>query len=235
MAMSEQVMAQERPSLVIMTRWDGEQVVAQEQEIIPEVEVKHRTPKKLPKALRSGEAEKFLATFNTKCISGLRDRCMFELMYKCGLRISETCKLKMSNVDLKEGYLYLQKAKGNKDRTVPMDEEVIQWLEKWLVKKPIESDYFFCTFKGGMLDQRQLRSKCKLIAQKAEIYIQDGDEKKLAWPHTFRHTCFTECLEEGLTIKEIQELAGHASLATTSVYLSVRPEKLREKMRNRKK
>ena len=201
---------------------------------MPQQEKKSRKPKKLPKVLKPGDAEKLFSKLNVKCPTGLRDRCCMQVMYSAGLRISEVCNLSVDDVDLVEGYLFLQQAKGNKDRTVPIDQETIDWFNRWAAIRP-ESDYFFSTLKGGKMDTRQLREKVYRMSKKSGVYIRNGKEKKLVNPHSFRHTCFTDMLEDGLSVRDIQEMAGHKSLQTTSIYLSVRPEKLREKIRNRKK
>lgn len=195
---------------------------------------KSRKPKRLPKALKPGEAEKMLSYINVKCPTGLRDRCIFELMLRSGLRISETTNLTVDDVDLDECYLYVLQAKGAKDRTCPMDQETVGWLKKWKAIRP-ESEYFFSTLKGGKLDVRQIREKCYRLSKKSGIYIRDGRKRKKVHPHTFRHTCFTECLEDGMTVRDIQELAGHENLSTTAIYLSVRPERLKQKMNERKR
>lgn len=196
---------------------------------------KKKHSRKLPKVLKPGQAAKFLNAFNINCITGLRDRCVFETLYRCGLRIEEVCKLKMEDVDLEEGYFYIQNSKGGKDRTVPMDNELLEWLKKWNEQRPQKSEYFFSTLKGGKLDKRQLRNKCSIISEKAGVYIRDGDKKRKVWPHALRHTCLTECLEEGFNLAEIQQLAGHENIKTTSIYLSVRPQMLKKKMQERKK
>lgn len=204
---------------------------------IPQQEVKpqKRKGRKLPKVLKPGDAEIFLGALNTKTFMGLRDRCILDVMYSCGLRVSEVCNLTVDDVDLEEGYFYVQQAKGNKDRTVPMDADLIGWLQKWVERRPQQAQHFFCTAKGGKLSTRQIRRKCEIVSEKSGVYIRDGERKRKVHPHSLRHTCFTECLEEGLTIRDIQELAGHSSLQTTSVYLSVRPEALKQKMRDRKR
>jgi site-specific recombinase XerD len=204
---------------------------------IPQQEVKpqKRKGRKLPKVLKPGDAEIFLGALNTKTFMGLRDRCILDVMYSCGLRVSEVCNLTVDDVDLEEGYFYVQQAKGNKDRTVPMDADLIGWLQKWVERRPQQAQYFFCTAKGGKLSTRQIRRKCEIVSEKSGVYIRDGENKKPVHPHTLRHCCFTELLEAGFSLPEIQELAGHTSINTTAIYLHVRPEALRRKMRDRKR
>ena len=204
---------------------------------IPQQEVKpqKRKGRKLPKVLKPGDADIFLSALNTKTFMGLRDRCILDVMYSCGLRVSEVCNLQVEDVDLEEGYFFIQQGKGNKDRTVPMDADLIGWLQKWVERRPQQAQYFFCTAKGGKLSTRQIRKKCEIVSEKSGVYIRDGENKKPVHPHTLRHCCFTELLEAGFSLPEIQELAGHTSINTTAIYLHVRPEALRRKMRDRKR
>lgn len=193
---------------------------------------KKRQAKKLPKVLKPGDMEKIYAALKLERFADFRDRCAIQVMYSSALRISEICNLMVDDVDLKGGYLTLQRAKGNKDRVVPIDDETIAWLKRWEVKRP-QSDYYFCTKKGGQMDTRQLREKVYRTSEKAGVYIRDGDIKRKVNPHAFRHTGLTDMLDQGFTVRELQEMAGHKSLKTTSIYLSVRPESLRAKMKNR--
>lgn len=84
------------------------------------------------------------------------------------------------------------------------------------------------------MDTRQLREKIYRTSEKADVYIRDGKNKRKVFPHALRHTGLTDMLDQGFNVREVQEMAGHKSLKTTSIYLSVRPESLRAKMKNRK-
>lgn len=194
----------------------------------------------LPKIISREDAAKILSVPNTSTTMGLRNRSILQVLYRCGLRSQELCNLTTDDVDLEKGFIYVQRGKGGKDRYVPMDWETLEWCKQWadaradwLTKKGVQSDYFFCTMKGTQLKTRWLRSYFADLSEKTGVYIRDGKERKAIHPHIFRHTCFTECLEDGLSVREVQELAGHASLNTTMVYLAVRPEMLAAKMRNR--
>lgn len=200
----------------------------------PEKKKAKRKGRKLPKALKPGEAEKMLACLNTRYPTSLRDKCIFLLMYKLGLRISEPLNLRVEDVDLENAFVSIQQSKNNRDRTIPIDEETLEWMKKWKAIRP-ESEYFFSTLKGGKIDKRQIREKCYRLSKKAGVYIRDGKELKLVHPHNFRHTCFTELCEEGADIRSIQEIAGHANIATTSIYLSVRPQRLKKIIQDRGK
>jgi site-specific recombinase XerD len=147
--------------------------------------------------------------------------------------VSEVCNLSIEDIDLQKGFLYIQQAKNNKDRYVPMDPETVLWVKKWLEKRPTETQWAFPTLQGTQLDQRYLRDLCYRLSEESGVYIRDGKEKKKLWPHVWRHTCFTELIEEGFSIMDVQQLAGHSDLKTTLVYLSVRPNILAEKIRGR--
>lgn len=206
---------------------------------ISEQEVKkvnHRKPQKLPKVLTSHQVQKLFDSFNVKCPTGLRNRVLCEVLYRCGLRISEACDLQVADVDLQEGFIYVQEGKGKKDRYVPLDEETTTWLKQWESIKP-KSDYFFCNirreYKGDRLSPVNVRQVLDRKSKQAGVYIQDGREKVAVTPHKLRHTFATELIEEGFNIREVQELLGHASIQTTSIYTHVRPEKLATKIRQR--
>ena len=106
------------------------------------------------------------------------------------------------------------------------------WCNRWLDIRP-ESDYFFCTLRGGKLSDRYLREVCYRISEKAGVYINDNHRKKRVSPHVLRHTCATELLEEGFNIREVQQVLGHENLNTTMIYTAVRPESLALKMKQR--
>lgn len=196
--------------------------------------------KKLPKIISRDDAAKILAIPNTKTTIGLRNRVILQVMYRAGLRVQEVCNLMTEDVNLKDGYLFIQCSKGEKDRVVPVDGSTVSWCRRWLeewqkwsTKKGVKSEQFFPTLKGTHLDQRYLRDMFYRLSDEAKVYVRDGRELKKLWPHVMRHTCFTELMEENFTIREIQEMAGHASVNTTMIYAHVRPELLAAKVRER--
>lgn len=195
-------------------------------------EVKHRKPQKLPKILSQSQVQALFATINVKCPTGLRNRALLDTLYRCGLRISEACNLQVADVDLQEGFIYVQQGKGKKDRYVPLDQDTIAWLKRWEAIRP-ESGYYFCTLKGGQLAPVYIRQVLDRLSKRSGVYIQDGREKVHVTPHKLRHTYATELLDEGFNIREVQVLLGHASIQTTTVYTHVRPEKLAKKIRER--
>jgi len=193
---------------------------------------------KLPKILSRKDAAALLAAPNTDTIAGLRDKVAMVIMYRAGLRVSEVCDLSIDDVDLDQGLLFVQQGKGAKDRVVPMDPETINWCKRWLearreYKKMADADAFMCTRTGKAVIDRYLRLVMNKAAKKAGVYIRDGKEKKLPHPHTLRHCCLTELMEDGFNIQEVQALAGHESIMTTARYLWARPEQLTQKIQGR--
>jgi integrase/recombinase XerC len=193
---------------------------------------------KLPKIIDQRSVKKMLAQINIACPTGIRNYAIVMIMYRSGLRVSEVCKLALSDMNFETGLIYVQQSKGRaghkKDRYIPMDNDIIKACQEWLRVRP-ESDYFFCTLEGGQLDQRYIREVCYRISKKAGVYIQDGAEKKPVSPHKLRHTYATELVREGdCNIRDVQELLGHSSVATTQVYTHVVMDELQEKIRKRK-
>lgn len=192
----------------------------------------------LPCIISRQQAAKLLLLPNVKTLQGLRDKVILQLLYRCGLRNSELCNLLVDNVNLAEGYIIVRKGKRDKDRIIPLDKETLKLLKNWLVVKP-PGDYVACGIKpnnaGQKLSSNFIRLLIREYSQKAGIYITTRQGKrKPIHPHVLRHACLTELLEEGFTLPEVQEIAGHEDISTTQVYMHVRPEALIKKMRNRK-
>jgi site-specific recombinase XerD len=193
---------------------------------------------KLPKIISGKDVRKLLNQINTNCPTGIRNYAIIMMLYRAGLRVQESCNLMLQDMNFDKGLIYIQQSKGKKgkkkDRYVPMDNDIIKTCKEWLVVRP-GSDYFFCTLEGGQMDQRYIREVCNRISKKAEVYIQDGTEKKPVSPHALRHTFATEVLREGdCNIRDVQELLGHSSVATTQVYTHVVMEELQAKVMKRK-
>lgn len=204
---------------------------------------KKSKPFRLPKIISREEARRILAIPNTETSIGLRNRTILQVLYRAGLRVQEAANLTVDDVNLEKGFVYVQQGKGNKDRYIPMDLETIEWCKRWLERRgnaiPAEAEsdhdciWFFPTLKGTALEQRYIRAMVATYSKKADVYLMNGQKKTVIHPHTLRHCCFTELLEDGFTIREVQEIAGHSSILTTSIYLSVRPEQLAAKIRER--
>ncbi len=194
--------------------------------------------KKLPKILERDEVQMLLNSFNLKAWSGLRNRVIFETLYRAGLRVSELCNLKLSNVNLEKRLLRVFEGKGKKDRVVPFDSELAYWLQRWSEKRPDnvqdkKASYFFCLIttgrQGNSLCQQYLDRTIKNRASKIGLI-----DKKVSC-HVFRHCYASELLDEGFTIREVQDLLGHNSVQTTQVYTHVAPKHLADKIQSRGK
>jgi len=192
---------------------------------------------KLPKITDQKSVIAMLDQINLKCPTGKRNNAIIIMLYRAGLRVSEVCKLGLSDINFNTGMIYVQQSKGKegkkKDRYVPMDDDIINSCKLWLTVRP-ESKYFFCTLEGGILDTRYVRQVCYRISEHAGVYIQDGIKQKPISPHKLRHSFATELLKEGFDIREVQESLGHGNLNTTMVYTHVVMDDLQVKIKNRK-
>jgi integrase/recombinase XerD len=180
-----------------------------------------RTPQLLPRVILSkGEIARILAQPNTKTALGYRDRAIMELMYACGLRVSELSALDLADVDLSRGLVTIRRGKGQKSRVVPMGEVAAEWMEGYL--RAIRSKFtrdrneqaLFLSWRGKRIPRNSVLARVAHYTRAAKI-------KKRVGCHTFRHTCATHMLRGGADIRSIQELLGHATLASTEVYTRV--------------
>jgi integrase/recombinase XerD len=184
----------------------------------------------LPKTLTRDEAAALLAMPNLAAPTGLRDRAMLELMYRCGLRVSEVCGLHLRDWRVKDHQLHLRPevAKGGREAFVPLDPIAEQFLDRW---KPVRRRYaagkphLFTTLKGGPVDRRDVWEMVVRRARKAGI--------RHTHPHVLRHSFATELLADGFNIREVQTLMRHGDLRTTAIYLEIRQAELTEKVRRR--
>jgi len=183
-------------------------------------------PKKLPKTLTKDEVLLLLSQPNKRAPTGLRNRCIMQLMYRAGLRESEVINLGTKDVEWGEAILRVWQGKGAKDRTLYLDEHTLDLLRMWDERRP-RGRYFFCTLKGNKLNDRYIRELVDRYAEKAGI-------GKHVNPHMLRHTFATELLQEGYNIREVQKLLGHSDVSTTMIYTHVYDSDLANKMRLRK-
>lgn len=190
--------------------------------------------RKLPKFIRQNQFISMLNQINRKCPTGCRNYAILMMMYGAGLRVSEVCNLNELDVNFETGIIYIQQGKGEKDRYVPMAEDVMEATQSWLKFRP-ESNYFFCTLKGGKLDTRYVRELCYRLSEKAGVFIQDGNKKKKVSPHKLRHSFATEVLKSGdFNIRELQELMGHSDISTTQIYTHVVLDDVVKKFKGRR-
>lgn len=184
-----------------------------------------RQGRPLPKDLSQQEVEALLDAPDTGTTIGLRDRAMLEVLYACGLRVSELVNLPLQAVNLKLGFLRI-KGKGNKERLVPLGELGVEWLEKYLQQSRAQLagnqqyDGVFLSSHGGLMTRQNFWYSIKRYAQQVGIY-QDIS------PHTLRHAFATHLLNHGADLRSVQMLLGHSDLSTTQIYTHVARERLK--------
>jgi len=181
--------------------------------------------KKLPEILTIEEIDNFLAEIDIEKPSGLRDRALFELIYSCGLRVSEAVTLNFGGLFLDEGLLRVR-GKGDKDRFIPLGDEVIYWLNLYLdtgrpalVKKVDNSGRIFLNYRGQPLTRKGMWKRFHAIA------VKTGVEAKI---HTLRHSFATHLLQGGADLRSVQELLGHTDISTTQIYTHLSRDDLKE-------
>lgn len=171
-----------------------------------------------------------LAAPNVHCPTGLRNRCMLELMYRSGLRVGECCKLTIRDVDVTAGTVRVIDGKGG-DGTAYFDSEGLKLLlERWKRERRRlpKSELLFCTLQGGPVSVRYMQQMFQRILKRAGV-------KSRATPHSLRHTFATELLDEGFHIREVQEAVRHADLSTTELYTHVLDVNLQRKIQGRRR
>lgn len=188
-----------------------------------------KAPKTLPRSfLTSQEAKRMMEAPDLTTALGYRDRCILEVLYSTGIRKGELNNLKVSDLDLEEGFLRVNQGKGGKDRVVPLGRVACQYLKNYLehvrplyLRKEPNLPWLFLSKKGGRMSAMVARGVVRRSVQGA------GVTKKVT-PHTFRHTCATLMLKNRANIRHVQELLGHASLETTKIYTAVTVTDLKE-------
>lgn len=180
----------------------------------------------LPKSLSEADVEALLAAPELDDPIGLRDRAMLEVLYACGLRVSELISLTLEQVNLRQGVLRVF-GKGSKERLVPMGEEAIAWIERYVREarpflldgKP--SDVLFPSLRGEQMTRQTFWYRIKHQARVA------GIAKSLS-PHTLRHAFATHLLNHGADLRVVQMLLGHSDLSTTQIYTHIAKARLQE-------
>ena len=185
-----------------------------------------KLPRALPKTLTEVDVEHLLDSADIGTTLGLRDRAMLETLYATGLRVSELVGLKLTAVNLNDGVLRVT-GKGNKDRLVPLGEEAVQWLRRYLEDaRPLLlaknlSDQVFVTTRGGGMTRQAFWYLIKRRARAA------GIGRPLS-PHTLRHAFATHLLNHGADLRVVQMLLGHSDISTTQIYTHVARERLKQ-------
>ena len=181
----------------------------------------------LPDTLSEDNIERIVNAVDRSTDLGRRNYCIIEVLYGCGLRVSELVDLKISNINFKENYLRVD-GKGNKMRFVPFTDFTAKIISSYIedsrvnieINKKYE-DFVFLNRRGGSMSRVMVFIIVKELAEKAGIY------KKIS-PHTFRHSFATHLLQNGADLRYIQEMLGHSSITTTEIYTHLKTEELRE-------
>lgn len=188
-----------------------------------------KKPERLPEVLTIDEVDLIEAAIDLSQPEGQRDRAIIELLYSCGLRVSELCSLLLSDLFIDEGFLRIL-GKGSKQRLVPISEKAIHELKLWFADrchidaKPGEEDYVFISHRRGKhLSRITVFHNLQVYADRAEI------AKKIS-PHTLRHTFATHLLEGGANLRAIQAMLGHERIGTTQLYTHIDRSFLRKQI-----
>ncbi len=187
-----------------------------------------KVSKKLPKFIYEDEMIDFLNNIDTAKPIGLRNKTIFELLYGCGLRVSELTNIKINEIDFVKQELKVM-GKGSIERIVPIHALAINTIKKYLlearpilkVRNEIDNNYVFLNHHGNPLTSRGVRD---ILTR--EISRQSSTLK--VSPHSFRHSFATHLLNNGVDLRIVQELLGHVSLSTTQIYTKISKEKLQE-------
>jgi len=184
-----------------------------------------KMPRKLLEVLSETEVEFFLESIPGSTDLDIRDKAMFEVLYSCGLRVSELVGLKMINVDLDQELLIFS-GKGDKERITPIGGKAMEALKKYIfhsrpniVGRGVQ--HVFLNRFGKKISRQGLWKTMKKYAKRS------GTRKKI-YPHIFRHSFATHMLDRGADIRTVQELLGHSSISTTEIYTTVTKKHLKE-------
>ena len=180
---------------------------------------------KLPVFLNVQEVERLLEAPNSKSLFGQRDRAMLELLYSCGLRVSELINLSYHNINLKDEFIRIH-GKGNKERLLPMGEIAIDYLTKYeLNSRPAllkngQSDSYFLSNRGRAMSRQNFFYIIKDYASKA------GIDKPLS-PHSLRHAFATHLVQKGADLRSVQLMLGHSDISSTQLYTHIQNAQLK--------
>lgn len=185
----------------------------------------------LPDTISLNEIEKIIAAADLSTPLGNRNKCMVEVLYGCGLRVSEMTGLKISNINFKDSYMRIE-GKGGKTRFVPLADFTAKIIKNYIKKERSEgkindkfSDTLFLNRIGNSITRTMVFIIIKDLAEKAGI-------RKNISPHTFRHSFATHLMQNGADLRYIQEMLGHSSITTTEIYTHLESEELREVILN---
>ena len=183
------------------------------------------TYRSLPKNMSESEVINLLNEPNLSLEVEFRDKAMLELIYSCGLRVSELINILIGQIDLVQGAV-LVTGKGNRERLVPIGEHAIDWLEKYILGARADilqgktSQFLFVTKRANAMTRQAFWYRIKLYAMRSGI-------TKIISPHTLRHAFATHLLNHGADLRSVQMLLGHQDLSTTQIYTHVANERLK--------
>jgi integrase/recombinase XerD len=188
-----------------------------------------RLERKLPRTLRLDETEALIAAADPATTLGLRDRAMLEMLYGCGLRVSELVSLPLSAVDRRAGFVRVM-GKGRRERIVPVGQEAVAALDAWLeTGRPLLArvarracDAVFLSNRGAPMSRQNFFERLRTLALAA------GIPRERVSPHVLRHAFATDLLEGGADLRAVQAMLGHVDLATTQIYTHVSRARLRD-------
>jgi integrase/recombinase XerD len=176
--------------------------------------------------LSEAEVDRLLRAPDLDVVLELRDRTMLELLYACGLRVSELTSLQMVQLSMNQGVVRVF-GKGSKERLVPVGEEALRWLQRYLagpraeLLKDIPCEALFPSRRGTQMTRQTFWYRIKIYAERADI-------KKHLSPHTLRHAFATHLLNHGADLRVVQMLLGHSDLSTTQIYTHVAQQRMQE-------
>ncbi|WP_207421627.1 site-specific tyrosine recombinase XerD [Desertivirga brevis] len=186
-----------------------------------------RLTRKLPDTLSIDDINKLIAAIDLSSPEGMRNKAMLEVLYGCGLRVSELTDLKISNLYLDIEFIKVT-GKGNKERLVPIGTEAIKLLRIYMDEirvhlkiKPNHQDFVFLNRRGAPLSRVMVFLIIKQLAEKISL-------NKNISPHTFRHSFATHLIEGGADLRAVQEMLGHESITTTEIYTHLDSDYLRQ-------
>ncbi len=205
---------------------------AQRQRLIPDNPSVHlelpRSSRRIPEVYTVEQVEAILKAIDTSTAAGIRDRCLFELIYSCGLRVSETVSLTLERIYLEASMLRVV-GKGSKERLVPVGEQALHWMRRYLEEgrpallKGKKERALFINRSGKRLSRKGMWKRFK------EILARAGVEGKI---HTLRHSFATHLLQGGADLRAVQALLGHADIGTTQIYTHVDESQLHRQHRH---
>lgn len=182
----------------------------------------------IPEVLTVDEIDSIISAVDMEKSEGQRNRAILETLYSCGLRVSELCGLKISDLYFDEGFIKVE-GKGSKQRLVPISDRAVCELKLWLeqrimgrIKPGFEDHVFLARWGNGI-------SRIMVFHMIKELAAQAGIKKSIS-PHTFRHSFATHLLEGGANLRAIQAMLGHESIATTEIYTHIDRTMLRQEI-----